>query len=59
MNVWRNDVSGQRVFECNWRDEEQLRLHGVALNREGALRLLQDLLREMRELKEKHNGMNE
>lgn len=60
VNVWRNDVSGVRVFEEGWQEEErQLRLHSLALHKEGYFRFLQELVREMRELKEKHNSINE
>jgi hypothetical protein len=59
VDVWRCDVRAQRVFEEEWQDERHLRLQGVRVARDSYLRLLGELMRELRELKEKHHGLNE
>jgi Rod binding domain-containing protein len=60
VNVWRSDITAVRIFSQRWQDEEQqLRMQSCAIQKESYLRFLQEMLREMRELKEKHNSINE
>lgn len=60
VDVWRGDVNAFPLFLHHWQDsEKELRAEDYGLHKEHCFKFLQDTLREIKEIKEKHHSISE